>query len=178
MDRINGANTVDIGGGKRGFRDRNLVAGLAGTQVTAAHMNAMQEELMAVIEAAGLTPAGGSWTQLLAALDLMYGGAGSLGGTGWWRLPGGLILQWGSAVLPNSGSQTASIAVTFPVAFPTQAFIAVGNATRAANTIVGYPPSIDVTSLSATGATFRGDVLQADTSFNQTVPIYWFAVGG
>lgn len=118
MDRINGANTVDIGGGKRGFRDRNLVAGLAGTQVTAAHMNALQEELLAVIEAAGLTPAAGSWTQLLSALGLMYGGAGSLGEPGWWRLPGGLIVQWGDGVTGGGGS----VSVTFPLAFPTEPF--------------------------------------------------------
>lgn len=71
MDRINGANTVDIGGGRRGFRDRNLLAGLSGTQVTAAHMNAVQEELLAVIEGAGLTPDEANLTQLRAAIERM-----------------------------------------------------------------------------------------------------------
>ncbi|MBX6376292.1 MAG: hypothetical protein IRZ13_18960 [Acetobacteraceae bacterium] len=71
MDRINGANTVDIGGGKRGFRDRNLLAGLSGTQVTAAFLNAVQEELLAVIEGAGLAPDENDWTQLRKAIQIL-----------------------------------------------------------------------------------------------------------
>lgn len=54
MDRINGANTVDIGGGKRGFRKKNKAAGLSGTEVTEVFMNNVQEELLATIEQSGL----------------------------------------------------------------------------------------------------------------------------
>ena len=71
MDRINGADTIDIGGDKRGFRDENVVGGLIGTEVTAAHMNAVQEEIMKVIEAAGLDPEVGDWTQLWQALQIL-----------------------------------------------------------------------------------------------------------
>lgn len=74
MDRINGANTVDIGGGRRGFRDRNLLAGLSGTQVTAEFLNALQEEVLGVIEGAGLTPAAENLTQLRTAIGLMIAG--------------------------------------------------------------------------------------------------------
>ncbi|MGN6777561.1 hypothetical protein [Rhizobium sp.] len=68
MDRINGAGTIDIGGGRRGFRDENLVAGIEGTEVTALWLNAIQEELLAVIQDAGLAPSAEDWTLLLQAL--------------------------------------------------------------------------------------------------------------
>ena len=68
MDRINGANTTDIGGGKRGFRAKNKLAGIAGTELTDEHMNALQEEILNVIEAGGLVPQDVDWTQLLQAV--------------------------------------------------------------------------------------------------------------
>lgn len=68
MDRINGANTIDIGGGNRGFRDRNAVGGLAGTEVTADFLNGVQEEILKVITAAGLTPDAEDLTQLWQAI--------------------------------------------------------------------------------------------------------------
>jgi hypothetical protein len=69
MDRINGADTVDIGGGRRGFRDEDLPTGQIGTEVTAAWLNMMQEELLKVITEAGLTPSANDWSQLWAALQ-------------------------------------------------------------------------------------------------------------
>ncbi|MGV2066360.1 gp53-like domain-containing protein [Agrobacterium sp. 22-226-1] len=70
MDRINGADTIDIGGGRRGFRDENLVAGAAGTEVTALFLNMVQEEILKVITEAGLAPSEGDWTQLWQALQI------------------------------------------------------------------------------------------------------------
>ncbi|MCZ7893299.1 DUF2793 domain-containing protein [Agrobacterium salinitolerans] len=71
MDRINGADTVDIGGGRRGFRDENLVAGATGTEVTALWLNMMQEEILKVVTEAGLAPSDGDWTQLWQALQIL-----------------------------------------------------------------------------------------------------------
>lgn len=70
MDRINGADTIDIGGDRRGFRDENLVAGAAGTEVTALFLNMVQEEILKVITEAGLAPSEGDWTQLWQALQI------------------------------------------------------------------------------------------------------------
>lgn len=53
MDRINGANWTDIGGGKRGFRNQNKLAGIAGTVLAALWLNGMQEEIAYVIEQSG-----------------------------------------------------------------------------------------------------------------------------
>lgn len=71
MDRINGADTIDIGGGRRGFRDENLVAGTSGTEVTALWLNMVQEEVLKVITEAGLGPSSGDWTQLWQALQTL-----------------------------------------------------------------------------------------------------------
>jgi hypothetical protein len=89
------------------------------------HMITM--ELLNVITAAGLTPDASNLTQLKAALDALYAGAGgalttgnftgsnqSLASNGYQKLPGGLILQWGSISMAFPSTTT----VTFPVAFP------------------------------------------------------------
>lgn len=84
MDRINHASAVDIGGGRRGFRSKDTVAGLPGTVVTATHLNATQEETMAVIEKAGLAPDAGDLAQLLRAIRsqrLNFVAAAGVGGT-------------------------------------------------------------------------------------------------
>ncbi len=71
MDRINGAGTIDIGGGRRGFRDENLGAGVEGTEVTALWANMVQEEIMKVCAEAGLSPSEADWTQLYQAIGIM-----------------------------------------------------------------------------------------------------------
>lgn len=68
MDRTDGQNYIDIGGGRRGFRDQNVDAGVPGTRVTAAFLNSLQEEILTVIENAGITPAAADWRQLDAAI--------------------------------------------------------------------------------------------------------------
>lgn len=68
MDRIDHPTAVDIGGGRMGFRSKDTVAGVPGTVVTAGHMNAVQEEIMAVIEKAGLAGDGAVLLQLVMAI--------------------------------------------------------------------------------------------------------------
>lgn len=69
MDRINGADTVDIGGGKRGFQDEDLLGPQTGTEVTAQWLNMVQEEMCGVIEGAGIALNPGDWGQLGRALQ-------------------------------------------------------------------------------------------------------------
>jgi len=64
MDRINGAGTVDIGGGRRGFRSEDLPSGTEGTEVTDNWLNAVQENILKVIEEAGLALDVGDWSLL------------------------------------------------------------------------------------------------------------------
>lgn len=69
MERINGNNTVDIGGGKRGFRSQNAAAGVAGTEVTDKFLNDLQEEVSAVIENSGFELDPDNQQQLWEALQ-------------------------------------------------------------------------------------------------------------
>ncbi|WP_051014755.1 glycine-rich domain-containing protein [Teichococcus cervicalis] len=73
MDRTSAPNNVLVSG-RRMYRDRNWAAGEEGTSLMAADRNAVQEEILAVIEAAGLTPSASNLAQLLAALRLMTRG--------------------------------------------------------------------------------------------------------
>ncbi|SOC83130.1 hypothetical protein SAMN05421890_1575 [Ensifer adhaerens] len=68
MDRVNGADHVDIGGGRRGFKDEDLSIGADGTEVTADWLNSVQEEIMGVIEAAGLVADPTKWNQLVKVI--------------------------------------------------------------------------------------------------------------
>lgn len=70
MDRISTTNkAVDLfGAGRHGFKDGDLALGIAPTELNAAWFNAVQEELMAIIEAAGIVPSAGTRNQVLTAL--------------------------------------------------------------------------------------------------------------
>jgi hypothetical protein len=68
MDRTSGADYIDIGGGKRGFRDQNRAAGIAGSVVGAAWLNGVQEEVAAVIESEAIVLSVADVTQLLQAI--------------------------------------------------------------------------------------------------------------
>ena len=74
MQRITGPTAVDIGGGRLGFRDENLGAGIEGTDVLAAWLNGVQEEIAGVIEGAGLALNGAVLTQLREAIRLLTTG--------------------------------------------------------------------------------------------------------
>lgn len=138
MKRIDTATAVPdlFGSGKPGFRDGNLASGQVPTDLNAKWFNQIQEELARVIEAAGLTLDESNLAQLLAALSLpgvfatpaagdnttraattafvRNASPASLGATGWQRLPSGLIMQWGSILVPTA----TGAFFTFPIAFP------------------------------------------------------------
>lgn len=57
-----------FGAGKHGFKDGDLSQGITPTDLNAAWFNAVQEELLSVIEAAGLVP-GAINSQVFAALQ-------------------------------------------------------------------------------------------------------------
>lgn len=68
MDRISAAYYVDIGGGRRGFVDEDLLVGVWGTRVDALWLNMIQEEITKVIEDEGIVLDPADWTQLSQAL--------------------------------------------------------------------------------------------------------------
>lgn len=69
MDRVNGAGTIDIGSGRRGFIDEDLAVGREGTEVTALWLNMLQEEILKVSEASGFVANAGAWDQLAKAIQ-------------------------------------------------------------------------------------------------------------
>ena len=97
MDRINGARTVDIGGGARGFQSRDDVAGTAGTEVTDAWLNGIQEELVGLILAGGLTLDGQARNQVMQSI------ARHAAGGAWFGIGGGAAnAQTVTAVVSNA----------------------------------------------------------------------------
>lgn len=118
MDRIVHATAIDIGGGKRGFRSKDTVAGVPGTVVTAAHMNASQEEIVRAIELGGLDPDPEDLTQLwqviqragaLGLCQLRYVGATEIR---LYPVGGDLVRVAGQAVaLPLAGVAAANTGV-------------------------------------------------------------------
>ena len=68
MDRVNGLNHIDLGGGRRGFRSRDTVAGLPGTEVTAKFLNDLQEEVCNAIFKVGSALDAASQLQLVRAI--------------------------------------------------------------------------------------------------------------
>lgn len=77
MDRIStSTKAVDLyGPGKHGFKNGNLSLGNTPTDFNAEWCNGLQEELLAVIEGAGLTPDAGTLNQLQQAIQLMIAAA-------------------------------------------------------------------------------------------------------
>lgn len=97
---------------------------MAATEVDDNWLNAVQEEIISVLTAAGIVPqtaATETSNQLLAAIAALRTAAFTgtnqlLAHDGYQKLPGGLIIQWGAATTV-SGSAT----VTYPIAFPSSA---------------------------------------------------------
>lgn len=93
-----------------------------------------------------------------------FGGANqSMGANGYQRLPGGLILQWGST------TSTGLVSVTFPIAFPNAAYFAAGSNRSISSTAVATVTN----ALSLSGATFN---ISAESTGGNGV-VYWFAIG-
>ena len=113
------------------FTNGSAAAGQQGTLVPDWWLNQQQEEPLAVLGAAGIVPVKGQNNQLLAALNVLYGSGGALAASGWQRLPGGLILQWGSG---NSGPNGFT-QITYPIAFPKLAFPTIASEQNAAGWI-------------------------------------------
>lgn len=172
MDRTSAANNVNIGGGRRGYRDRNLGSGLRGTALIAADRNAIQEEILAVQDAAGLTPNASDWTQLLQAGRILFGGGGTLAGNGWQKLAGGLIVNWGlwGGTDDVGGSATLTVSGSFALAFPTACFQLLGTLydNGAGRSAIGS------TGFTTTGGTFS---IQEWDTVVQSLGVRFLAIG-
>jgi hypothetical protein len=129
--------------------------------------HALGEEIRTVITAAGLTPTHNLVNQLLAALTAGWNLPKSLGAGGYLTLPGGLILQWGTATTAGGAGNWSA---TFPLAFPTAAYIGLSN-------ILDSNETTQVFSITTT--TITGSALNAATGVNSAngIGITWLALG-
>lgn len=111
MDRIDGANWVDIGGGKRGFRKRNAAAGVAGTELTPEWLTDVQEELLTLLSAASINPVKGNRTQVYQAILWLIANHSVGGGGG-----GGLTAEQIRDLVADliTGSELVSVAYDDP----------------------------------------------------------------
>ena len=109
MHRIDTPNkAIDLfGAGRHGWRDGALASGIRATEFNAAFQNMVQEELAAVVEAAGLTLDPANHTQLLAALQ-------SVLKISWTKISAALTAVAGTALLCDTTS--AAFTVTLPAA--------------------------------------------------------------
>lgn len=99
------------------FTPGNPAQGQQPTKVPFWWLNMLQEELLSVLGAAGITPTKGNNGQLLAAMQAMFSTSASLGlGTnaGWYKTAAGIIFQWNTGVT-TTGNQDF---VAFPISFP------------------------------------------------------------
>lgn len=158
------------------FTAGNPTTGTPATVIGADWLNAIQEELVAVVVAGGLSLDKTNRGQLLAAARALFGGAGSLGAAGYKPLGLGLILQWGGATFPASGTNSSSVTVTLPLAWPVGLYAGVVGARGGANSSAGALPSAGVTGSTTTQLTLSADALGYSV-FNQTCAAYWLAVG-
>lgn len=102
--------------------------------------------------------------KLAAALK---GANQSLAASGYQKLPGGLIVQWGlSGGIPSNGN----LSVTFPIAFPTACLNVTSTYTNGATDVTSHV-TLQVRSISASAVTLRNIGTVADAQF------YWKAIG-
>lgn len=115
---------------------------------------------------------GTTWVAFGGSAQLQYSGAfgASLGSNGYQKLPGGLILQWGSLSLPAANTiQT----VTLPIAFPTGfRFVAISGA---AGYVTNSVSDGGAYASPVTASTFS--VVNAWDGGLSPATIYWFAIG-
>jgi hypothetical protein len=119
------------------------------------------------MECAGGAQQVGNATQSNHAVNLGQFAA-SLSTSGYQKLPGGFILQWGSGV--SSGSTASNFSATFPIAFP-NAFLC-ANLTVSGSTSGNYP----VQYTSATTTVLKGTT-ELNGAYSTAINVVWFAIG-
>jgi hypothetical protein len=114
MDRINTDTKAEnlFGAGKHGFKDGDLGLGIEATDLDAQWFNDAQEELIAVIEAAGLVPAVDVRTQIRQAIKRIAGGNVTTVNAG--NSP--LVLTADNAGLVIMDASAGNISATLPAA--------------------------------------------------------------
>jgi len=99
-----------------------------------------------------------------------HGRSGALAASGYEKLPGGMIIQWGRTAAVAKG---ATVAVVWPLAFNTLYAVTLGNQWASGDGDCELVPAVQVQS--ATGATFEVMRVQGDST--DSIYINWMAIG-
>lgn len=113
-----------------------------------------------------------------AGLSAFLGSNQNLSSNGYQKLPGGLILQWGTANLPNVSIYQSSAVINFPIQFPNGVFAITANLST--NTTSNSHLSLGVMCALRTTAGFtayvdNGGDLNGGTMMSTAIT--WFAIG-
>jgi hypothetical protein len=98
---------------------------------------------------------------------------------GYTTLADGTILQWGLSAALSTGSSTAFVTVTFPIAFPTACTAAVGNPDNVPIT-GSWSPMTCVSQSTGTPkstVTFICDSANSAEHISETTHVKWYAIG-
>lgn len=88
--------------------------------------------------------------------------------TGWQKLPGGLIIQWGQA----STNTSSLVAVAYPIPFPNNTFQVVGSCIDVNNANI-----VAINSTDGVNFNLVAWVATAGSVLRTTTPVKWIAIG-
>lgn len=102
----------------------------------------------------------------------------SLTGAGYIKLPGGLIVQWGSAVISTTAANTwASATQALPTPFPTAALNVVGGLGQGAGSLSAQMISVGATINGTTPLTAVTILACSGIGALPGIPVQWIAIG-
>lgn len=132
--------TPEVAGTPGYFTEGNPTTGVAATNVRGSWLNMIQEELMSIVTAGGLTPDKTTYNQVLNAIKAVAIGQfiSSFSANGYVKLPNGMIIQWGQVGGVGTGGTTA----TYPIAFPNNAFVTVPYVSVSSGPVTQYVNSV------------------------------------
>ena len=138
-----------------------------GTVCSADWLNMLQAELLAILAAAGIAPSKAVTNQVLTAIRALIATSipTDFNSIGYFELPNGLIVQWGTAQTASNGMVT----VTFPLTFPNHALFGMCGNGASAGALAGYFTGNDTPTL--TQMVLAANVATAGVGIN------WLAIG-
>lgn len=148
------------------------------TKATTTVVNLSNPTITGTVTATTFSGSGSSLTNVVKTINSTSGDitlsslddfAKSYGASGYQKVPGGFIIQWGTSnTLNNGGTQ----AITFPIAFPT----ALRQVQRSQNRSTGYTGGSEsyITTSSTTGFTLAH---RGFDTYTGSMSYFWLAVG-
>lgn|SRR3990167_4173818 len=115
----------------------------------------------------------GAWHPSSVTGGVASAATGSLTANGWWKLPPGIIFQWGSVEVTDSAN------ITFPVAFPNSSLKVFGTVILSGSAPFNelYSAFFDGDTLTASGVMAYARRQVAGVTSAPTLTVAWLAIG-